>query len=430
MDLRRRWGARVSVGTMVLLSFLPEIAAFLLFIGMGTQVPAIGPMIILAEFALISLLFVFRTSVFIDVLTRWWWLLVMPFIAMLSGLWSDVPMVSFRYGAQFLFTCFVGVLLARLLTPKRFVCVLAAALFVFCLICIAWGRQGSSVEGMVLIGLTGSKNQMGYAAQLLLLASTAVLMMKNVGPILRIIALMSLPLATYIVAGTNSATAVLMAFGGSAVLIGLWWSERLPPGGRLGTLIVGALICAPLLALLPEAIAFTNHFLFDTLGKDPTLTGRTLLWERADALIDRKPILGFGFQAIWMGDSVDTIGLKRLADIEDGRQFHFHHQFRIIAVDLGFVGLIPFVLAILAAGYGHIRQVLLRPTVETSFFFVLFALMVVRAFTDQIVSPFNMHTLFFFASSVYAFWRPGPQVAEMQTAPERSLRRGRAKPAY
>ena len=414
---------------MVLLTFLPEIAAFLLFIGMGTQVPQIGAAIILAEFALIGLLFVFKTTAFIDVLTRWWWLLLMPFIAMLSGLWSDVPMVSFRYGAQFLFTCFVGVLLARLLTPKRFICTLAVALFVFCIICIAWGRQGTSTEGMVLIGLTGSKNQMGYAGQVLLLAASAVLMLKNIGPILRIIALLSLPLATYIVAGTNSATAVLMAFGGSAVLLGLWWAERLPPGGRLGTLIAGALIFAPLMLLLPEAIAFTNHFLFDTLGKDPTLTGRTILWERADALIDRKPILGYGFQAIWMGDSADTIGLKRLADIEDGRQFHFHHQFRILAVDLGFVGLMPFVLAILAAGYGHIRQVLLRPTVATSFFFVLFALMVVRAFTDQIISPFNMHTLFFFACSVYAFWRP-EQVGAEAAAPAQSLRRGRAKPAY
>jgi len=414
---------------MVLLSFLPEIAAFLLFIGMGTQVPQIGAAIILVEFALVGLLFVFRTTAFIDVLRRWWWLLLMPFVALLSGLWSDVPMVSFRYGAQFLFTCFVGILVAQLLTPKRFICVLVAAMFVFCLLCIAWGRQGTSTEGMVLIGLTGSKNQMGYAAQILLLAAAATLMMKQVGPILRIIAFLSLPLATYIVAGTNSATAVLMAFGGSAVLMGLWWAERLPPGGRLFTLVGAVLIFAPLLALLPEAIAFTNHFLFDTLGKDPTLTGRTILWERADALIDRKPILGYGFQAIWMGDSSDTIGLKRLADIEDGRQFHFHHQFRIIAVDLGLVGLLPFAIAIIAAGFGHVRQVLLRPSVQTSFFFVLFALMVARAFTDQIIGPFNMHTLFFFACSVYAFWRPeGERVEAAQ--PARALKRGRARPAY
>jgi len=393
---------------MVLLAFLPEIAAFLIFMAMATQVPQIGPVLIVLELALIGLLFVFRTTAFIDVVRRWWWLLLMPFIATISGLWSDVPMVSFRYGAQFLLTCFIGVLLAQLMTPKRFICTLLAALFVFCVLCIAYGRQGTSVDGMVLIGLTGSKNQMGYASQVLLMCALAVLLIRNVPMPLRIIAFLSLPLSAYLLSGTNSATAVLMAFGGSAILLGLWWAERLPPGGRLFAIIAGVVIIAPLSALIPEAIAFTNHFLFDTLNKDPTLTGRTFLWERADALIERKPILGFGFQAIWMSDSTDTIGLKRLADIEDGRQFHFHDQFRIVAVDMGLFGLIPFVMAIAAAGFAHVRQLLLRPSVATSFFFVLFVLMVVRAFTDQIISPFNVHTLLFFACCVYAFWKTEP----------------------
>ncbi len=127
---------------MVLLAFLPEIAAFLIFIGMATQVPQIGPYLIVIELALVALLFVFRTTAFIDVVRRWWWLLLMPVIATISGLWSDVPMVSFRYGAQFLLTCFIGVLLAHLMTPKRFICTLLAALFVFCVLCIAYGRQG------------------------------------------------------------------------------------------------------------------------------------------------------------------------------------------------------------------------------------------------------------------------------------------------
>lgn len=401
---------------MVLLAFLPEIAAFLMFIAMATQVPQIGAVIILIEFALVGLLFVFRTTAFIEAVRKWWWLLLLPFIATLSGLWSDVPMISARYGAQFLFTCFVGVLLACMLPPRRFIATLLVALFVFCVLCIAWGREGTSADGMVLIGLTGSKNQMAYAAQVLMMTGIAVLLMRNMTPALKVMALLSLPLSVYLVAGTNSATAVLMAVGGSAALIALWWSQRLPPGGRLGALIVGAIVLAPLLLLLPEAIAFTNHFLFDTLGKDPTLTGRTILWERADALIERRPILGYGFQAIWMGDSVETIGLKRLADIEDGRQFHFHHQFRIVAVDTGLVGLAVFVGSLIAVGLGALKQMLLRPSVETSFFLVLFVLMVARAFTDAIIGPFSVHTILFYAACVYAFWRPGEVEASAPSA--------------
>ncbi len=401
---------------MVLLAFLPEIAVFLMLIMMGTQLPQIGPFLILGEFAIVGALFVFRTTTFIDALTRWWWMLLLPLIATLSALWSDLPVVSVRYGAQFLFTCFAGVLLARLMTPRRYLLTLHVALFVFCILCIINGRQGTTFDGMVLIGLTGSKNQMGLASQLLMLSAVAVLLMQKTPRPIRLIALLSLPLSAYLVLGADSATALLMSVGGVAAVCGLWLAQRLPPGGRLGALIGAAIIIAPLSALIPEALSFINHFVFDTLNKDPTLTGRTFLWQSADVLIQRRPLFGYGYQAFWMGNSVDAIAIREAMGVTDGRQFHFHHQFRQVLVDTGLIGLIAFLWLLVAVAFGHIRQVLLRPTVETSFFFILFALMVSRAFTDLIINPFNMHTLLFFAAGVYAFWRPEKAPVQAQQA--------------
>lgn len=391
---------------MILFAYAAEIATFLLLTFTATQLPQFGAMLVLANFAIVGLLFLLRTPMFLDVATRWWWLLLTPMLAAMSGLWSDLPVVSTRYGVQFLYTCFVGVLLARLLTPRRFILTLMVAFFVFCLLCVLSRRMGSSAEGMVLIGLTGSKNQMGYAAQVLMLASLAVLLMRNVAMPLRWIALLALPLSVYLVAGTNATTAVLLALGGSALLAALWFAQRLPPGGRLATVLMLALVAAPLTALTPELLDAISRFTSETLHKDPTLTGRTLLWERADALIAQRPLLGYGFQSVWLGDSSESIGLRRLANIDDGRQFHFHHTFRQISVDTGLLGLSTFVLTMLAVAYGHLRQVMLRADVEVSFFFVLFALMLARAFTDLIVGPFSAHTLLFFACGVYAFWRP------------------------
>ena len=88
------------------------------------------------------------------------------------------------------------------------------------------------------------------------------------------------------------------------------------------------------------------------------------------------------------------------------RPFPLPPHFRLLPLHPALLRLIPFVAAIIVPGLNTIRQVLLLPTVEPSFFFVVFALMVTRAFTDQIIGPFNMHTLLFFAASVYAFWRP------------------------
>lgn len=397
---------------MVLLKYLPEIAGVLIFIMMATQMPAIGPMLILIEFGLVGLLFLFRTTTFLDALLRWWPVLLAPILAAVSALWSEAPMASARYGTQFLFTAFVGVLLARLMTPKRYICVFLAAMFIFCILSILSGRQGYSAQGAVLVGLTGSKNQLGYAAQLLMLSALAVLMMRQMAMPLRWLALLSLPIAVYLLAETDSATAVLMAAGGAAALIILWFSQRFPPGGRLAALIGAVLILAPLTALTAEMIEWVNHFVFDTLNKDPTLTGRTLLWARADDLIVRKPLFGYGYQAIWMGDSTETIALRRLTNINDGRAFHFHHQFRQIAVDTGLVGVVAFSCVLIAVGFSALRQLLLRPSVATSFFLVLFLLMTVRAFTDVIIMPFSVHTLLFFASCVYAFWRPEHAAAQ------------------
>ncbi|HRO04701.1 MAG TPA: O-antigen ligase family protein, partial [Terricaulis sp.] len=298
---------------MALIAYLPEIAAFLIFIMISTQLPVVGPFLILAEVGLVGLLFLLRPMSFVEIIARWWPLLLTPIIATASAIWSDAPATSLRYGAQFIFTMFMGILLARLLTPRRFLIVFACSTFVFCILCILNGRQGSSAEGMVLIGLTGSKNQLGYEAQLLMMSALAMLLMGVRFVALRWVAVLSFPLALYLVLEVNSATALLMAIGGSAAMFGLWLLQRFTPGGRLATLIAAVLVLAPITLVLPEILDAMNRFLFETLNKDPTLTGRVFLWAAADDLAERRPLFGYGYQAIWIGDSSESIGLRRLA---------------------------------------------------------------------------------------------------------------------
>ncbi len=396
---------------MALIRYLPEIASFMIFIMISTQLPQIGPFLILGEAALLGLLILTRPQVALEVVSRWWPLMLTPIIATLSAVWSEAPETSLRYGAQFIFTMFMGVLIARLLSPRRFLMVFCASVFVFCVLCILHGRQGTSADGMVLIGLTGSKNQLGYEAQLLMMSALALLLMGVRFVALRWLAVLSFPLAAYLVLEVNSATALLMAVGGSAAMLGLWFLQRFTPGGRLATLVAAMVVLAPISLVIPEIIDAMNHFLFDTLNKDPTLTGRVFLWAAADDLAARKPLFGYGYQAIWIGDSSESIGLRRMAGVSDGRTFHFHDQFRQFRVDTGLVGLIAFVGVLAAMGFAMLRRVLLRPDVPTAFFFVLYLLMVLRAFTDIIIMPFSIHTILFAAMGVYAF-APAPQTAD------------------
>jgi exopolysaccharide production protein ExoQ len=414
---------------MFLIAFLPEIAAFLLFILVSIQDAGNGTLIVLMQMALIGLLFIIRPSTFLGTLVKWWPLLLTPVLATASFAWSSVPDVSARYGAQLLFTAFVGVHLARMMTPKRFLTVLLLSVFVFCIMCILNGRIGPSADGWVLIGLTGSKNQMSYEGQMLLMAGMSAFLMGGISQPVRWIALLSIPMAIYILSITHSVTGLLLAVGGSIALFMLAFAQRVTPGGRLAIGLAMLAVIAPLTMLAPELQQAMDHFLYDTLNKDPTLTGRTILWERADVLISHKPLLGYGYQAIWMGDSFETIGLKRLTGITDGRTFHFHNTFRQIGVDTGFVGMAIFVITLVVVGLRGFWQLLINPTPATSFFYAIFLLLLSRAFTDLIITPFSIHTILLYACGVYAFWKPENAAAQDQPFAWLNLRRRGALPS-
>src|SRR6185436_3334630 len=115
-----------------------------------------------------------------------------------------LPTETARYAMQFLYTGVLTVLLAQLMTPRRFITVLLVALFVFSIACIAYGREGPSFHRMVLIGLTGSKNQLAYSSQLLMLTAITVLMLRNISIPMRWVATLSLPLSAYLLVETES----------------------------------------------------------------------------------------------------------------------------------------------------------------------------------------------------------------------------------
>jgi O-antigen ligase len=72
----------------------------------------------------------------------------------------------------------------------------------------------------------------------------------------------------------------------------------------------------------------------DALGKDETLTGRTILWEFAEDAFNARPWLGYGYKAWW--ESPDTpAALVRLV-VDD--LWYFHNTFLDLAVAFGVLG--------------------------------------------------------------------------------------------
>src|SRR5581483_2182010 len=88
---------------------------------------------------------------------------------------------------------------------------------------------------------------------------------------------------------------------------------------------------------LRDTVAQSGAAIFD---KDPTFTGRTYLWYRAEPVIQQKPLLGHGFAAFWRPGSIDAEGLWRWAGVKHTVGFNFHNTFIETLVQLGIVGLV------------------------------------------------------------------------------------------
>jgi O-antigen ligase len=56
-------------------------------------------------------------------------------------------------------------------------------------------------------------------------------------------------------------------------------------------------------ALVTATVLTEKDFVLKLLGKDPTLTGRSEIWDAVFRQVEQSPLLGFGFAAFWQKDS-------------------------------------------------------------------------------------------------------------------------------
>ena len=69
-----------------------------------------------------------------------------------------------------------------------------------------------------------------------------------------------------------------------------------------------------------------------------SLTGRTDLWKIALQEIAARPILGAGFQAVWVPGNPLAEALWQEFGIETRTGFHFHNAYLSNAVEIGVTG--------------------------------------------------------------------------------------------
>lgn len=328
-------------------------------------------------------------------LTKLWPLLLIGVLAVASAIWSAEPAVSARYGFQLLITIAVGGIILVTCSIERILRGVFIACSIVLLLSVLSGRQGLSASGPVLIGVLGSKNEMGSLCFILLASAVSLAFSKSQPLLFRRAAFPVAAFAGLFLIQAFSAGAVLGALIFFVISATLILASKLSGSAKFILCLTIIAIVMPLWLIRADLASIWNYILVDVLNKDAGLTGRDYLWAHADALIEAEPLLGHGYRSTWLGHGVDTIGLLRWAGLQSGEGFNFHNTYREWLVDFGFVGAL---LIVVSLGVGMVRGIVMasgKGTTAPLLFFVSMGLVfTVRGYFEYIFGPFSAVTLF------------------------------------
>jgi O-antigen ligase len=178
-------------------------------------------------------------------------------------------------------------------------------------------------------GLFGHKNDFGRVIALMVSFLLLGFIFGIGGKYGRLLTVPLTAMAGIMIINSDSSQAVLLATS-IPTIVGLFLVMRqMSPTARSLLLLLSVPIAVA--SILSAQLIF--EYTLQALGRDATLTGRTVIWEGVLLALDGSGFAGGGYGAGW---SIVGPRLTALTGIEVG---HAHNGFLDLAVDVGFVGL-------------------------------------------------------------------------------------------
>jgi exopolysaccharide production protein ExoQ len=348
-------------------------------------------------------------------------ILVIPIFAVLSILWSQSPVDTLKYSFEFALTVGVALLFSAAPYPKAVLWGIFLAFAIYIPAAIVFGQavDVGNNGSTALSGLTQSKNLLGDMAATGSLVSLAcfVASIEDRRPFRAVAALGVAAIEIYVMLQARSAGALLGIVPAVAAFIFFLAMRPARLTMRLIVTVFASLAAALMAVAYGSSIVEDSMTLFD---KDPTLTGRTYLWQRAADFIAEKPALGAGFDAFWVQGNPDAEGLWRYAGIIERMGFSFHNTLIELLVNIGWVGVFVVTVVAIVSTILLLRRVMNRPTLALCFWMSLLVYEFVRMPVEAIgMAPFAHPTLMLFAGF-------GAALAARRTAEARAALRQRA----
>lgn len=318
-------------------------AAFVLILGakVFTQLGLHGPLWLAAYLALLGLMAVHLKEI-VTGLRGNMIFLGHGLLCLTSTLWSEDPATTLRLGLQVTMTCLMGVYIGLRLSLQT-IFTLYLAIYAAAIVLSFLNQSGIFFDPLnsngLFLGIFISKNALGEGATAFALAgTTAVFFLRDVAWWKR-----------FGLIAIGAATAVLLAMSGSAsglllTVFGVIGAAGAVvffhyPLSRAVLLLLGILgLVAATLAFAVAAIHPVDALL-GAVGRDATLTGRTLLWQRGLEVFAERPVLGIGFGAYWSAPSYQN-GIIAFQDFFGEGVLSFHNLFIELLVACGVFGVL------------------------------------------------------------------------------------------
>lgn len=274
-----------------------------------------------------------RPGPFLAVARRNALILTWPLLAMTSTIWSVSPNSSFYHGAQLLMTVLVGILLSlhaglfRVLQIYFLALAMAAVLSLFFVFASPGMAVWPSGEWQ---GVFRHKNMLGHAMGTLIVTGVC-LFLQGWRP--RFTAAVTAFAAGMLLMSRSGSAIVTVIVALSPLMLIVLYRQ----GYIVFIFTIGVLLSAAAVGLLyiDSSGIDLKESVLEALGKDSTLTGRTILWEFGLQAFEENPWLGYGYHGWW--ESGETaVGTLRMVVKQDLALFH--NNFLEVAVAFGIWG--------------------------------------------------------------------------------------------
>lgn len=312
-------------------------------------------------------------------------LLLLVGFSFLSSGWSAVPATTAYYTIQLGVTILCAVMLGAGTPAERLIDGLFIAFFIHGVSVFVYGVSSHELSVFSpgdygFMGLAGSKNTASDMACSGLLLSQAKLRLewRRVRPLGVLAVLFLVALDLVIVLRSQSAGADAALVVATVVYTALSLIGRFPPAWR-STLIA-------LVAMVVGVAEATRGIWYNALlsgflkvaGKDTTLTGRTYIWERAQVLVNQRPLLGQGYAAFWRQGNLEPEAIWDAMYVENRIGFNFHNSIYEILVSFGYVGLALFTLVFAYCVIRLLARFIARPNAATPYYVAMISYYAMR----------------------------------------------------